>query len=494
MKSILWLIIPLLLISCYKDPINRLSSLDELNINASSTVAENSLYVQINAINNQYLQLSNGNTFIPIGLNIPFIRYEDKESEILGIYERYFQELSKNGGNLVRIWLGAPAFEVEHEKAGVYDLSIAQRMDKIVDLAEKYNIRIKFCLEHFRDLTGYPAPFKGSIPFDRPIYSIANGGKIKDMKSYITTKEGKDLYLNRVEFWAKRYSERPIIFGWELWNEMEVIEVTDKYLIETWMAEIFPKVKKLVPNQLVMQSMASFDNASERYYYSNYTKIKDNSIAQVHRYLDQGAAFKECKGPMDEVASDAINILNSYNLNKPIILSEGGAVEPKHAGPSKLYEKDTQGILFHDFLFAPFFSGAAATGQIWHWDYYIEKNNLWYHFKRFSTAIKGFDPVREKAKTSFKTMDNMLKVYGLYGENTDLIWLRDGENNWETELVENKQPRVIKQQKFVLVSNVVSATIYNPWEDTWIKAIIKDNSIILPDFSRSIIVKLDKSL
>lgn len=65
----------------------------------------------------------------------------------------------------------------------------------------------------------------------------------------------------------------------------------------------------------------------------------------------------------------------SYHNAKPVILAETGAVEPKHAGPSQYYPLDTVGIILHDALFAPFFSGAAGAGMIWHWDQYVANNN-----------------------------------------------------------------------------------------------------------------------
>ena len=45
--------------------------------------------------------------------------------------------------------------------------------------------------------------------------------------------------------------------------------------------------------------------------------------------------------------------------------------------------------------FAPFFAGAAGSGQCWHWDRYVDKMNLWHHFGRFAEIVKGLDPPAE---------------------------------------------------------------------------------------------------
>ena len=44
------------------------------------------------------------------------------------------------------------------------------------------------------------------------------------------------------------------------------------------------------------------------------------------------------------------------------------------------------GIILHDVLFAPFFAGAAGPGHCWHWNVYVDRNNLWHHFARFAAS------------------------------------------------------------------------------------------------------------
>ena len=44
---------------------------------------------------------------------------------------------------------------------------------------------------------------------------------------------------------------------------------------------------------------------------------------------------------MDSLASQAVVLLRNMVVDKPVILSEVGAVEAHHSGPSKLYESDT---------------------------------------------------------------------------------------------------------------------------------------------------------
>jgi hypothetical protein len=175
-------------------------------------------------------------------------------------------------------------------------------------------------------------------------------------------------------------------------------------------------------------------------------------------------------------------------------LAESGAVEPSHAGPFKLYAKDREGILLHDVLFAPFFSGAAGAGQIWHWDSYVDKNNLWRHFARFAAAVKDIDPPSEQFTPS-QLAHPRLRVYALKGRRTLLLWCRDSENNWRTELEQGMAPQLCADFKLDLAeligqSRPARASIYDPWKDLWSESTLQGSKVSLPPFTRSLVVRV----
>jgi hypothetical protein len=147
----------------------------------------------------------------------------------------------------------------------------------------------------------------------------------------------------------------------------------------------------------------------------------------------------------------------------------------------------------HDLLFAPFFCGAAGTGQSWHWDFYVEKNDIWWQLGRFKEALGSFDPIRENAQPFFEEMPNRLKLYGLRGQKTTLIWVRDGENNWRTELLDGKSPRKVSREKIALKGQKAKkVTCYDPWQNNWQTVKLGPRGkLILPDFSRSVVLKIE---
>lgn len=462
---------------------------------SSCSKEDEKIYIRISERNPNYFEYSDGKPYIPIGPNICWERFEKDETKVIELYEQRFRNLSENGGNYTRIWLSAPFFDVEHSKAASYDQNVKKRIDKILALAEKYDIKIKFCLENFRALEDYPAIFPGSVPFDKPIYSKKYGGPLESTEDYFNTPEGKELFTQKLAFYSKYYKDNPAIFGWELWNEINAVHIPDKpESVLKWTNTMLPLSKTYFPNHLVMQSLGSFDRKSSFNLYEQFVTLLSNEIAQVHRYLDPGASWEICQAPMDILASNAVRELQNMVENKPIVLSEVGAVEANHSGPSLLYQKDNLGVLLHDMLFAPFFSGAAGPGQSWHWQFYIEKNNLWWHFGRFEKAIRGINPIIENFIPQFCEIDGV-RLYVLKGKSNILIWGRDSKSDWVTEIVEGKNPEKrnlnIPLSKLLISDKQYNVKMYDPWNDLWSKIKIENNGLTIPQFERSFVIRIE---
>ncbi len=451
-------------------------------------------YITISKSNSSYLQYSDGTPYIPIGINMinPSGRYHDNPDSAMIEIEGWMKNLSENGGNYVRVWLSQSFWDMEDEQAGKYSDEKVQRIDWFVETARKYGLHIKMTLEHFRGIT--PEETRQTWAM-KSIYHRSAGGLLDSIGQYLSTPEGHKLFLDKIDFYQQRYGSDPIFFGWELWNEMNAVRGPEDSIFFAWNEKMLNEVKKRFPENLAMQSFGSFDDDRVRTVYKKMILLPGNEIAQVHRYLDPGAPMEICQAPMDIICSSVIEEIKSYHPGRPLLLAETGAVEPRHSGPSHYYAKDTAGILLHDILFAPFFSGSAGTGMSWHWESYVDKNNLWYHFGRFSEAVKGINPV-EEGFIPLKSETPDIRGYLLKGSKTIMIWLRDKQSTWQTELEEGKPPRACQglvMDLHGLVSDPLpaKAQIYDPWKDEWISADIHDSILTLPDFMRSLVVKIE---
>lgn len=443
--------------------------------------AETLSHVRVSSRDPRYFELTDGSPYIPIGLNM----VGPPASGLEGM-EAWLAKLSAEGGNFVRIWLSNPFFDVEHAKSGSFDEERAKRIDALLALAKKYGIRLKLCTEHFRHLG------EGSQTWAaKPQHLIQNGGPAKDTADFFLGEAGRAQYKRKLAWYANRYDGDPIIFGWELWNEMDAVRAN---VWEPWSAEMLPELHRLFPKNLALQSLGSYDHEAKRERYQRLCELPENDVLQVHRYLDLGAAWRICHGPVAVFTAEAVKDLRSFGIHKPILLAESGAVEPNHSGPFKLYAKDKDGIILHDVLFAPFFAGAAGPGHIWHWDVYVDRNDLWWHFGRFAEVVRNLDPPAEHFEPV--ELDHpRLYVYVLKGQHTTLLWCRDRENTWQTELAEDRAPQVIHGETVGMpvawpAAKTLKVRFYDPWTNTW-QTGEGGVPLKLPDFRRSLVIYIE---
>ena len=441
-------------------------------------------FVRVSPRDSRYFELDDGRSYVPIGLNMIAPPGDGMEG-----MERWMEKLARNRGNFIRVWLSNPFFDVEHARSGRYDSEKAERIDAMLKLARRHGIRVKMCLEHFRH-TGEGRQKWAA----KPLHLKTHGGPAENTADFFDNPACRDHYKRKLAWYARRYGDDPTVFAWELWNEMNCITGGDW---AAWTEVMLSELHRLFPKNLAMQSIGSFDHPAYRdRLYRPLCTMPGNDVLQVHRYLDLGARLDVCRGLVDVLAADAVRELLAFGIRKPILLAESGAVEPRHSGPFKLYAKDKAGILLHDVLFAPFFVGAAGPGHIWHWEVYVDRNDLWRHFGRFAEAVEGIDPPAEHFEPK-RPSHPRLRVYLLQGRTTLLAWCRDPENTWRSELAEGRAPGRVEGAVLSLELppgwKKAAASVYDPWTGRWSEGHIRDSRLLLPAFSRSLVVKVRRS-
>jgi hypothetical protein len=452
------------------------------NVSSNLFAEESDLksFVRISPHNPRYFELDNGKPYIPIGLNMVSPPW-GKDDDLLRLENDWFKKLHANKANFIRVWLSHQEYEVERERCGNMDENRAKKLDKLFALAKKYGIRLKLCTEHFRNFGEGKQTWAS-----RKMYLKENGGPVDNVKDFFLGEAGRNHYKKKLDWYAKRYGNDPIVFGWELWNEMNAVYDSNEFW-HPWSKEMLAELHQRFPKNLAMQSLGSYDNENKKKPYENLCRLPGNDVLQVHRYLDLGATWNICHASVAELTSAAVKDILALKIPKPVLLAESGAVEPNHSGPFKLYEKDKEGIILHDVLFAPFFAGAAGPGHCWHWDHYVHKNNLWFHLNRFATVVEGLNPATEQLEP-FEIAHEQIFLYGLKGKSKTLIWCRDKKNTWQNELEKDQEPETIIGLEFdsTIVGKYVN--VYDPWEDKWTETKITNSKIIVPPFRRSAVV------
>ena len=441
------------------------------------------LFIEASADAPRYFADQSGKGWIPIGCNLCFDRLYGTDGNGRNVSEKRFlswmREFAANGGNFLRLWLGHPFFEVMPAKPGVFDRAATETLKRVVALAEELGVRLKFTLEVFRRII---PPEDASYPafFVRPLYAPF----AKDMREFFESRECLDIYLGKARYLKSLgFGDSPSVICWELWNEINA--AAPCHIYEGWSKRMLAELAALFPRQMVVQNLGSFDGPEALRHYDLMAEMERNAFMQIHRYLDPGAALDICRGPMDILCADAVREMLDRRPDRPAILAETGAVKRCHTGPSDLYDADTEGVLLHDALFAPFFAGAAGCGQFWHWDSYIARHGLWRHFRLFAKAVEGLDPVAEKFRP-FHTETRKVRVWGLRGRRTTVVWCRDKSSTWESELRRGLPAEEVCGTELPFDSNEGFA-VYLPWEDRSID--LPAGRCRLPPFRRSCVVR-----
>src|SRR5262249_29725455 len=147
-------------------------------------------------------------------------------------------------GNYIRVWLSSPFWDVEHEKSGVYDEARARRIDRMLALCRQYNIHVKLTMEHFRSVGG------GSQAWaDKPLHNASNGGTAQSIADFFDGEASREQFRRKIAWYASRFGNQEIVYGWELWNEINAVRGGD-YM--SWTAAMLPELHRAFPLNLSM--------------------------------------------------------------------------------------------------------------------------------------------------------------------------------------------------------------------------------------------------
>lgn len=431
----------------------------------------------------RYFADAAGRGWIPIGCNICFDRLERDAAGARALFDGWMTAFAANGGNFMRVWLSCPFLDVMPEAAGAFSQEATDNLKWLVARAEALGLRLKFTFENFR-APGAPVDRNaaaGVVSFRDPAYAAA----ARTMRDVFTRDACAEIYLAKARRVAEAVGRSDALVAVELWNEIDSTGVA-RDVLGAWSERMLAALARLFPGKMTLQNLGSFSEAGAFADYDWLAAQKGNAFLQAHRYLDPGAALDVCRGPMDVLCADAIRELRDRRRDLPAVLAETGAVEPRHTGPSHLYRLDAKGLLLHDEIFAPFFAGAAGGGQPWHWDHqYISLHGLWHHFRRFAKAVEGLDPVAEDFRP-FRTETARLRVWGLRGRKTTVVWLRDKRATREDLLERGLPPPVVEGARLPVGAAAGAAyDWYLPWADAACRRATPD----APAFAVSAVVR-----
>ena len=451
-------------------------------------------YVEVSKRDQRYFAFSDGSSYVPIGPNLVGCGYShlpagrehfkrSGQTVTTGLLEwrRWCKEMKKAGANYTRIWLSNRYTNARTGIMGIHDPEALARFEAVIELAREYDIRVKLCLEHWRT-------FSDTTHFAYKYYIDPDTGyQLKDENEWFNSPVWNERWLTDIEPYLARCQNDPIVFAWELWNEIECGSANFE-AVTGFTERMLKAVKERSPLNMAVNSLGSYDNDSwSPPRQDRFAEIEAMDFLQVHRYLDQGAPSEICHTDPIEFSIDAVE--RTRRDNKPIILTETGAVNDSHTGPFRFYNCDHDGLVFHDVTYPALFAGAAGSGHIWHWDSYVEPKNLWRHYTPMVKAVEGIQMDTENFVNGVIPNDNAW-ILTLTGNEHILVLVRNKSDRWDLVLRDDITPNLIENLCIKFDKTPTDVKTFWLMDEKHGDAEITDNGIKLPSFIHGCVMKL----
>ena len=334
-----------------------------------------------------YLRYADGRPYLPIGHNVCWLPGG------FGDWENYFNSMGAVGENWTRIWMthfyqGQLLEWSSKHSSGYFDgvgrlsLQMGCKIDRMIELAEENGIAIQLVLQHH----GQFSTTTNSNWSQNP-YNIANaaadGGFLEKPDDFFTDSEAIRLTKYKYRYIVARWGYSSSILAWELWNEVQYTDgwQNNRTSVVTWHEEMADYLASIDPFDHIITT--SSDSSG----FEDIWSLGNMDMIQVHHYGHETIGFFK----------NAASRLSDYG--KPVIMGEFGAGRTGNIDvPESDYDdldepyktQMMQALPLHNGIWSAF--GLKSGANLWWWDSYIEKLDLYEQFRALAFYAQGEDP------------------------------------------------------------------------------------------------------
>ncbi len=308
--------------------------------------------------------------------------------------------LKETGGETELLWEA----DVNRPVRGFYNQIDCFMLDELVEAAEENGIYLMLCL----------------ITRDLYMKSLSDSAS-DDYKQAV--KDAKNLMRYAVARWGYSTS----VAAWEYFNEIDRALPTGRFY-----DEVGGYLEKIDPYRHLRTTSTWHPSAKD----CRHSRL---DIGQLHHYM-RPETKEDYK---DEVAVlvDKTQFLREHAPGKPVLIGEFGLADPKW-GLSEDMKRDTEGIHFHNCLWASAFAGSSGTAMFWWWDQ-LDRQDIYHHYRPLSAfladvSFAGLRPIKATAS------DARLRLVGYGGSDRAYLWLADKNAIWWNLVVDKQQPAEIE--------------------------------------------------
>ena len=427
----------------------------------------------------RYLAFDDGAPFFAVGENTGW--YDARGSFA---YDAWFARLAEQGANYGRLWMPSWAFGLEWSDTGLGQyrerLGRAWQLDTVLEAAEREGIHVMLSLLNH----GAFSTFANSEWADNP-YAADNGGPLEISSEVFTNPTARALLERRFRYVVARWGWSTHVLAWELWNEVDLISV------------IYPAAEVTAWHQAFVTALRALDPHAHLITTSHALRTNNRGVwnrsgidfTQIHFYAD---SF-----PPEPNLARNVTVWTAERFaatGRPVLFAELGV---DSGGPAETRAADPEGIGVHDGLWAGVVSGGLGTAMSWWWDNLIDLEPERYYpmfgaVARFVRGVafdhEGFVPLDGAVQGATRPV----VAYGLEGERTGLVWLKDDAFQWHAPESALVTGAVLELRGF---EGTWCARFYDTWQGRFgprmpVRAQGGRLVLAVPEFSRDVALRL----
>ena len=326
-------------------------------------------------------------------------------------YDDHFRHAAAAGERVMRIHFTVTP---PNEKAGVIDPGMLQSWDAILDAAEQHGLAVLPVLGIWANWND-GSNKETWHTWDKNPFNAARGGPAKRPAELFEDTPCRQLWLQRLETFVRRWSHRRVIVGWEIFSELNLVTgATEERAVE-----FTERAAAVIRAADPWQRPITASQAGIR----EWPKLLRSTaldFIEIHPYTD--GAFG---GRLDDLILSTVRArLAKYG--KPVLIGESGLNSQPPRGTLDVAPRAEVGI--RHAIWAAMVSGAMNGRALWWQDGYdqFEKADLCRHYHLAAATAAAF--VRGVDYTGFAPvpcdMPDALKGAVIGNDKTRIGWFR----------------------------------------------------------------------
>lgn len=405
------------------------------------TDSERDGFIRVAKDNPHMFEYHSGRFYYPIGHNVCWNSLEE--------YAAQFMKMGQHGENWSRIWIAPWNCDIEwsprggaFEGLGWYNLDNAEKLDRIIELAEQNGLYLQLVLHEHCRVSAKTNPEWHNNP-----YNAALGGPCRTPADFFTNEEARQLTKNRLRYLVARYGYSTYVMAWELFNEVNLGDDISASADTAWHREMGQYIRSIDPHgHMITTSYAGGPNADT-------LRLPEIDFSQSHVYLPN-------------VVSYFVRLSEPYrSLNQPYFIGEFG----RHTDDG-VDARDKAGQVMHAGIWSQFMLPAGGNAMSWWWYDHIEPNNLYFHFDVLSRFAEGIDrraPASLQTGRIIQEDGTPLNVIANRSAGRIMAWIYDPDIlPWKDIVTDQRTGREVTLQAEDLEEGAWILETWNTWTGT----------------------------